>query len=82
MVGDDRPRTAAERAYAEALACQDMLTRVPPPPSLWRRMWARLALAARTVMHRSTLRTPDIAPPFAPVLPDQGTADAGEGERR
>lgn len=82
MIGDDRPRTSAERAYAEAMACKDMLTPVPEQPSVWRRLGTWLAATTRTVTHRSTSRPTEAASPPTSHLPAGFTFEAGDGERR
>jgi len=43
MLGEDHLESPARRALAESLACQDMLTPVPPRPTLLVRARAQLA---------------------------------------
>lgn len=85
MIGDDRTRTVAERAYAEALACQDMMTPAPKQPALWRRMRARLALISYAVAQRTTPRwamprPPRYLPPSSRPTA-RSTSDARVGDR-
>jgi len=64
MFSDHHP-SAAHRAFSEAVACQDMLERVPVPPSLLTRIRARLA----AIIHAMTRPTPTPAPEVSPVVP-------------
>jgi hypothetical protein len=57
---EENSRTAVQRAFAQAYACQDMLARAPAAPSLLTRLRARLGTAVRAVTRRPARPEPDM----------------------
>jgi hypothetical protein len=53
MFGEGHNDSIAQRGLDEALACQDMLERTPPKPSMWTRAISRIGLAIRSIAHRN-----------------------------
>jgi hypothetical protein len=49
---DNSNASLIQRGIDDALACQDMLARVPAPPSLLARLRGRLATAVSALMSR------------------------------
>ena len=62
MYGDDRHQSVTQRAFTEAIACQDRLERVPVPPSLLERIRARLASVVHAVMRPTPTPAPEVPP--------------------